>query len=70
MTLRSSKTSSRYVRTPIVPEAAQEYLDQKGIEFALVEDCCQAMLLIASDATINGKYTAAEGMPFSGLILR
>jgi len=53
--IRVNLVAPWYVRTPIIPEEAQEYLDQKGIEFALVEDCCQAMLLIGSDATINGR---------------
>jgi hypothetical protein len=45
----------RYIRTPILPPKVQEYLDGKGVGFALVEDCCRAMLFIASNPTINGK---------------
>jgi hypothetical protein len=48
----------RYVRTPIFPAKVQKYLDGRGIGFALVEDCSQAMLLIAADRTINGKSAA------------
>lgn len=50
----------RYIRTPILPQKVQDYLDGKGIGFALVEDCCKAMLLIASDTTINGKDDCVE----------
>jgi hypothetical protein len=32
----------------------QEYLVGMGVEFATVEDCCKAMLKIASDTTVNG----------------
>jgi hypothetical protein len=50
---------SRYIRTPILPLAVQQYLDNKGVGFALVEDCCQAMLLLATKKTINGKPAAS-----------
>jgi hypothetical protein len=45
----------RYVRTPILPLEVQQFLDSKGVVFALVEDSCKAMLKIASDASINGE---------------
>ena len=36
----------------------QDYIDSKGVECALAEDCCKAMLLFASDKTINGESWA------------
>ena len=47
-------TNLRYVRTPILPQAVQDYLEERGVGFALVEDCCKAVLKIASDTTVNG----------------
>jgi hypothetical protein len=46
----------RYVRTPILSQDIQDYLNSKGVEFALVEDSAKAMLNIASDVTINGRF--------------
>lgn len=46
----------RYVRTPILSESMQDFLDGKGVGFALVEDACKAMLRIASDTTVNGMF--------------
>lgn len=47
--------SPRYVRTPILSNVIQEYLDGKGVGFALTEDACKAMLKIASDPLVNGR---------------
>ena len=33
-----------------------DHLKSKGVEFSLREDCTAAMLRIATDKTINGKY--------------
>lgn len=55
----------RYIRTPILPPTVQEYLENKGVGFALVEDCCRAMLLIATDTTINGNLVVIMIMYFS-----
>ncbi|KAJ0419716.1 hypothetical protein BJY00DRAFT_313862 [Aspergillus carlsbadensis] len=53
--IRVNLVAPWYVRTPILPEAVQRYLDGKGVGFALVEDACKAMLRIASDHDINGR---------------
>lgn len=45
---------SRYVRTPILDKNIQEYLTGEGVNFATVEDACNAMLKISSDTTLNG----------------
>ncbi|KAF2484909.1 hypothetical protein BDY17DRAFT_93651 [Neohortaea acidophila] len=44
-----------YIRTAALSQAVQDYLDGKGIGFALAEDSARAMLLIASDEKINGR---------------
>lgn len=44
----------RYVRTPILDQGIQDFLDGKGVGFATVDDTCTAMLRIASDITVNG----------------
>lgn len=46
----------RYVRTPILTDTVAEYLISKGINFALPEDCAKAMLVFASDRSINGTF--------------
>lgn len=45
----------RYIRTPALPQAVQDYLDEKGAGFALVEDSARAMLMLASNEAINGE---------------
>lgn len=45
---------ARYIRTAALSQAVQDYLDGKGIGFALAEDSARAMLLLASDEKING----------------
>jgi hypothetical protein len=50
-----SEIDIRYVRTPILPQPVQDFLDGKGVNFALVDDAARAMLLLASDRTINGE---------------
>ncbi|EXJ87219.1 hypothetical protein A1O3_04178 [Capronia epimyces CBS 606.96] len=52
--IRVNLVAPWYIRTPILPAVVQEYLDNKGVGFALVEDCVRAMLLIGSDQAING----------------
>ncbi|KIV81007.1 hypothetical protein PV11_08461 [Exophiala sideris] len=53
--IRINLVAPWYIRTPILGPAVQQYLDDKGVGFALVEDCCRAMLLISTDKTINGR---------------
>ncbi|OAL34961.1 hypothetical protein AYO20_05676 [Fonsecaea nubica] len=53
--IRVNLVAPWYIRTPILSQKVQEFLDGKGVGFALVEDCCRAMLFIASDPTINGR---------------
>ncbi|OQU97178.1 hypothetical protein CLAIMM_03153 [Cladophialophora immunda] len=53
--IRVNLVAPWYIQTPILPQPVQDYLDGKGVGFALVEDCCKAMLIIASDKTINGR---------------
>jgi hypothetical protein len=54
------------VRTPILSKDIQDYLDGKGVGFALVEDSAKAMLKIASDASINGIFILFYFLLFSG----
>ncbi|KIW80819.1 hypothetical protein Z517_07436 [Fonsecaea pedrosoi CBS 271.37] len=53
--IRVNLVAPWYIRTPILSQKVQDFLDGKGVGFALVEDCCRAMLFIASDPTINGR---------------
>ncbi|KAK5444212.1 hypothetical protein LTS15_010565 [Exophiala xenobiotica] len=53
--IRVNLVAPCYIQTPILPPKVQEYLIGNGVGFALVEDCCRAMLLIASDKSINGR---------------
>ncbi|KAH8703862.1 short chain dehydrogenase reductase [Talaromyces proteolyticus] len=53
--IRVNLVAPWYVRTPILSKDIQDYLDGKGVGFALVEDSAKAMLKIASDASINGR---------------
>jgi hypothetical protein len=46
----------RFVRTPILDQGIQDFLDGKGVGFATVDDACTAMLKIASDTTVNGMF--------------
>ena len=52
----------RYIRTPILSPMVQKYLDDSGVGFALVEDCCRAMLLLATDTKINGTCIAVSSV--------
>ncbi|KAI1615924.1 hypothetical protein EDD36DRAFT_414842 [Exophiala viscosa] len=52
--IRVNLVAPWYIRTPILSPMAQKYLDDSGVGFALVEDCCRAMLLLATDTKING----------------
>jgi len=44
-----------YIRSPIMSEEVQRRVESKGIEFALEEDSCKAMLTISADRSINGR---------------
>lgn len=52
--IRVNLTAPWYVKTPIMAPAILDYLDGVGIGFASTEDAARAMLLIATDKTING----------------
>lgn len=52
--LKLTNCDHRYVLTPIIPEPVQHYLKEQGVGFATTEDASKAMLLIASDPSING----------------
>lgn len=47
------------MKTPILSEKILQYLDSKGVGFALVEDACKAMLKIASDVNVNGEFNGS-----------
>ncbi|KAJ4244010.1 hypothetical protein NW762_014623 [Fusarium torreyae] len=53
--IRVALVAPWYVKTPILSSRIIDYLVGKGVKFATVEDCCNAMLRIASDKTINGR---------------
>ncbi|KAF7541614.1 hypothetical protein G7054_g432 [Neopestalotiopsis clavispora] len=44
-----------YVRTPILSDKVIEYLVSKGVNFARVEDCASAMLMLAARKEISGR---------------
>ncbi|KAH7234545.1 short chain dehydrogenase reductase [Fusarium solani] len=53
--IRVNLTAPWYVHTPILPAKVIEYLRSKGVNFASVPDCVQAMLYIASNRHVNGR---------------
>ncbi|KAF2806029.1 short chain dehydrogenase reductase [Mytilinidion resinicola] len=66
--IRVNLVAPWYVRTPILGQKVQDYLDGQGVGFALTEDAAKAMLKIASDTSVNGRalgivprVTAPEG---------
>jgi hypothetical protein len=46
----------RYVGTSILSPQVQDYVRGKGIKFAKAEDAAGAMMRIASDPSVNGKW--------------
>jgi NAD(P)-dependent dehydrogenase (short-subunit alcohol dehydrogenase family) len=57
--IRVNLVAPWYVKTPIIPSIVQDYLIKEGVGFATTDDAAKAMLLIASDKTINGKAVTA-----------
>ncbi|KAN0089650.1 short chain dehydrogenase reductase [Hyaloscypha variabilis] len=53
--IRVNLVAPWFVRTPILDQGIQDFLDGKGVGFATVDDACTAMLKIASDTTVNGR---------------
>lgn len=39
----------------MLPQAIEEYLNKEDIGCARVDDCCKAMLVLASDKSIHGE---------------
>jgi hypothetical protein len=46
----------RFIKTRIVPVAAQQQLDAVKYDWALVEDAASAILHIAAEQSVNGTY--------------
>lgn len=53
--IRVNLVAPWYVRTPILSQKVQEYLDGEGVGFAEVGDSARGMLFLASDKSVNGR---------------
>ena len=49
-------TGGRFIDTAIMSKDTLAYLESNGVEYATTQDAAQALLKLASDPSINGRY--------------
>lgn len=62
MGMRVNIIAPWFVRTPIMSEEVQKRLQERGIVYAEKSDAAAAVLHMASDSSINGRYLACDAI--------